>query len=80
MSRMATWFHDDNLKEAMYQYVQQGLKRSEILDFLRRDFPQCPGSIRSLERRPRHFEILCCNGVGIDDFMKAVENELKGPG
>ena len=54
---MATWVHDDKLKEAMSRYVQQSLQRSEILDFLTRDFPQYPWSIWSLDRRLRHFEI-----------------------
>ena len=78
--RMATWIHDDNLKEAMSRYVQQGLQRSEILDLLRRDFPQYPWSIQSLDRRLRHFEIYYnSNSVGIDYVTQAVENELKGP-
>ena len=78
---MATWIHDDNLREAMSQYVLQGLQRSEILDFLRRDFPQYLWSIRSLDRRLRHFEIYYnSNSVEIDDVMQAVENEIGGPG
>lgn len=78
---MATWVHDDKLKEAMSRYVQQSLQRSEMLDFLTRDFPQYPWSIRSLDRRLRHFEIYYnSNSVGIGDVTQAVENELKGSG
>ena len=79
---MATWVHDDKLKEAMSRYVQQSLQKSEILDFLTIDFPQYPGSIRNLDRRLRHFEIYYnySNSVGIDDVTQAVENELKGSG
>ena len=78
---MATWVHDDKLKEAMSRYVQQSLQRSEILDFLTRDFPQYPWSIQSLDRRLHHFEIYYdSNSVGIDDVTQAVENELKGSG
>lgn len=78
---MASWVHDENLKEAMSRYVQQSLQRSEILDFLKRDFPQYLWSIRSLDRRLRHFEIYYNNNsVGVDDVTQAVENELKGPG
>ena len=78
---MATWVDDDKLKEAMSRYVQQSLKRSEILDFLTRDFSQYPWSIRSLDSRLRHFEIYYnSNIVGIDDVTQAVENELKGSG
>ena len=78
--RIAAWVHDDNLKEAMSRYVQQSLQRSEMLDFLTRDFPQYPWSIWSLDRRLCHFEIYYnSNSVGIDDVMQAVKNKLKAP-
>ena len=48
---------DDKLKEDMTQLVQQGLQRIEALDFLKRDFPQYPWSLRTLDRRLRHFDI-----------------------
>ena len=81
--RLATWVHDDKLKEAMSRYVQQSLslQRSEILDFLAGVFPQYPWSIWSLDRRLHHVEIYYnSNRVGIDDVVQAVENELKGSG
>ena len=53
----ATWTDDDNLKEVWTKYVQQGLQRSEALDFLRREFPQYAWSMCSLDRRLRHFNI-----------------------
>ena len=78
---MATWVHDDKLREAISRYVQQSLQRSEMLDFLTHDFPRYPWSIRSLDRRLLHFEIYYnSNSVGIDDVTQVVENELKGPG
>ena len=46
----ATWTDEENLKEALTRYVQQGLNRSEALDFLKRNFPEYPWSIRSLDR------------------------------
>ena len=77
---MATWVHNDKLKKAMSWYVQQSLQRSEILDYLICDFSQYPWSIRSLDRRLRHFEIYYnSNSVGINDVTQALENELKGP-
>ena len=51
------WRKDLKLREDMERYVRQGLKREEALDFLKRDFPMYPWSIRSLERRLRCFEI-----------------------
>ena len=35
-NREATWTDDENLKEVLTKYVQQGLQRSEALAFLRR--------------------------------------------
>ena len=34
------WVDDEQLEEQMSKYVQQGYQRTEMLDFLRRDFPQ----------------------------------------
>ena len=77
----STWKEDDNLKEAMTKLVQQGLQRIEALDFLKRDFPQYPWSIRTLDRRLRHFDIFYNNkAVEVEDVKTAVGNELKGPG
>ena len=57
-SNMAdAWREDLKLREDMERYVKQGYKREEALDFLKRDFPMYPWSIRSLDRRLRCFEI-----------------------
>ena len=37
--REALWKNNADLKEALLKYVVQGLQRSEMLDFLTRDFP-----------------------------------------
>ena len=77
----STWKEDDKLKEAMTQLVQQGLQRIEALDFLKRDFPQYPWSLRTLDRRLRHFDIFYNDkSVEVEDVQTAVGNELKGPG
>ena len=59
----ATWKDDDKLKEAMTKLVQQGLQRIEALDFLKRDFPDYPWSMRTLDRRLRHFDVFIMTGV-----------------
>jgi hypothetical protein len=41
----------------MTKYIMQGLEQEEILHFLKRDFSQYAWSIRTLDRRLRHFEI-----------------------
>ena len=80
-NREATWTDDENLQETLTRYVQQGLNRSEALDFLKRDFPDYPWSIRSLDRRLRHFNIFYNDrSVEVDEVKQAVEKELKGPG
>ena len=77
----STWKEDDNLKKAMTKLVQQGLQRIEALDFLKRDFPQYPWSIRTLDSRLRHFDIFYNDkGVEVEDVKTAVGNELKDPG
>ena len=55
--REALWKNDAGLKEALLKYVGQGLQRREMLDFLTRDFPLYPWSLRMLHRRLRHFDI-----------------------
>ena len=77
--REATWTDDEHLKEVLTKYVQQGLQRSEGLDFLRREFREYAGS--SLDRRLRHLNIFCNDrSVELHDVKEAVDEELKGPG
>ena len=57
----------------MTKLVQQELQRIRVLDFLKRDFPQYPWSIRTLDRRLRQ-------SVEVEDLKTAVGNKLKGPG
>ena len=65
----------------MVKYVKQSLQRSEILDFMTRDFPQYAWSLRTLDRRLRYFEIYYNDdNVGVADVMDAVGKELLGPG
>ena len=80
-NREAIWTNDENLKEVLTKYVQQGLQRSEALDFLRREFAEYAWSIRSLDRRLRHFNIFYNDmSVEIQNVKEAVDEELKGPG
>ncbi len=61
--------------------MKQGLKRSEMVDFLKQDFHQYPWSIRSLDRHLRHFEMYYNNKeVAVEKVEEAVRNELEGPG
>ena len=51
------WEGDNALKESLLKLVEQGLKRTEILCFAKRDFAQYAWSMRTLDRRLRHFNI-----------------------
>ena len=77
--REALWENNANLKEAFLKYV--GLQRREMLDFLTRDFPLYAWSLRMLDRRLRHFDILFNDGTyKVDLVMKTFETEPNGPG
>ena len=77
-SNMAdAWREDLKLREHMERYVRQGYKREEALEFLKRDFPMYPWSIRSLDRRLRCFEIYNNPEVSVEEVKDAVKKELK---
>ena len=80
-NRFSSWKEDDLLKDALKKYVKQGLQREEAIDFLRKDFPQYAWSIRTLDRRLRHFEVYYKDDtVSVEDVKVAVKKELEGPG
>ena len=57
MASKSEWEEDDQLEQDLKTYVSQNLKRSEVLDFMQRDFPQYNWSLATLDRRLRHFGI-----------------------
>ena len=72
---------DLDLKEELQKYVRQGLKRDEILNFMERDFGDYAWSLRTLDRRMRHFDIRYTNtDVTVEEVKSAVRKELDGPG
>lgn len=61
--------------------VSQNFKRSEILDFVQRDFPEYAWSTATLDRRLRHFGIYYINyDTPVAAVSDAVQKELEGPG
>lgn len=63
------------------QYVKEGLKREEIMDFLLRDFPEYAWSLRTLDRRLQYFDISYTDrNVTIDQLQTAVKKEIERPG
>ena len=80
-NRFSLWTEDTLLKEGMQKYVKQGLKREEAIDFLRKEFPQYAWSLRTLDRRLRHFGVYYNDStVSVDEVKEAVKKELEGPG
>ena len=81
MQRYVGWRDDNQLKESLKEYVRVEYQRTEILSFVSRDFPHYKWSLRSLDRRLRHFEIYYTNyNVDVAEVQQAVAKELDGPG
>ena len=79
--RSSTWTVDEDLKDQLIKYVSQGLKREEILDFVKRDFSHYTWSLRTLDRRLKFFDIHRTDrDVTVDELREAVNEELEGPG
>ena len=79
--RNEAWKEDLQLKEDLQKYVGQLFKREEIPSFLVRDYSCYTWSVRSLDRRLRHFGIFYSDkDVTVDDVRQAVAEEIDGPG
>ena len=79
--RNSAWTHDLELKEQLQTYVKQGLQRTEILSFMRRDFAHYAWSMRTLVQRLQHYDIhLTDQTVTVEEVRAAVSKELEGPG
>ena len=59
----------------------QNMKRSEVLDSLKRDYPEYAWSLPTLDRRMRHFDIKYINyETTVDEVVAAFNTENDGPG
>ena len=57
------------------------MRRREVLDFVRRDYPQYSWSLPTLDRHLRHFNIRYINyETPVDVVEHAVQKALDGPG
>ena len=80
---MATWVHDDNLKEATVclDMCSKVCKDQKSWIFWHVIFHNTRGASGALEASSlRKLTTIYSNSVEIDDVSQAVENELKGPG
>ena len=75
------WKDDNRLMQDLNKYVKQNFKRSEILDFMTRDFPEYKWSLPTLDRRFRHFDITYVErDTPLQTVKDAIQKELDGPG
>eukprot|EP00794_Sanderia_malayensis_P000706 gene706-9204_t len=81
MKRNVEWKNDTVLKTALEGYSRENFKRTEMLSFLEKDFPQYAWSLRSLDRRLGEFKINRVDkDVSVEQLRNAVQEELDGPG
>ena len=79
--RNLNWKEDEKLKQDLSSYVSQGLKREEILDFVKKVYEEYTWSFRTLDRRLRAFNIYYTDTqVSVEQVQDAVRRELDGPG
>lgn len=79
--RNSDWEDDEQLKSDLQRYVKQNLRRREILDFVRRDFPEYAWSLGTLSRRLAFFGIQYIKyNTDIEEVETAVREEIEGPG
>ena len=77
----SSWKDDADLENDLKKYVAQNLKRSEVLDFVQKDFAEYPWSMRRLDRRLQHFSIKYINyDTNIETVRDAVVKKIQGPG
>ena len=77
MAAAGDWKADQTLRDDLAKYVEANLKRTEILDFVKRDYSQYVWSLRTLTRRLAFFEITYIDyGANIDNLREIVQREL----
>ena len=51
------WHTDDALKMDLQRYSRESLQRTEMISFLKRDYPHFSWSLRALDRRLKYFGV-----------------------
>ena len=75
------WENDENLRTQLADYVQQGMQRNEVLDYMNRDFSCYKWSFITLDRRMRYFAIFYIDkNVSVTQVREAVKVEMEEPG
>ena len=79
--RHVNWIHYKQLEATLRKLVGDNLKRTEILDYMLRDFPEYAWSLRTLDRRLRYFDIYKMDKhVSVEEVQQMVLKEISGPG
>ena len=69
------------MRNDLEKYVRENIKKFEILDYVKRDYPDYPWSMATLSRRLRYFDIKYINyETPLNAVTDAVSKELNGPG
>ena len=81
MASNTDWKINEDLRSDLDKYVRENIKKCEILDFVKRDYPDYPWSMPTLSRRLKHFGIKYINyETPLEAVTDAVSKELNGPG
>ena len=76
-----TRYENSDLETDLRRYVSAGLERSEILDFMKRDYGFYSWSIRTLARTLQSYTIKYTDHqIGVDTIRAAVAQEIQGTG
>ena len=79
--RNDAWETDDTLHHDLRNYVAENLRRAEILDFVKRDYPDYAWSLGTLSRRLAYFDIKYVDyEVTVGQVEQAFLEENSGPG
>ena len=74
--RKSDWEDDNDLKNDLASFVSLNLKRMEILDFMRKDYPMYAWSLRNVAWRMQFTDY----DVEVNEVEAAVEKEISGLG
>ena len=76
-----SWKEDLNLRQKLKDYVTEGLRHKEILDFMLRDYDCHTWSIRTLDRHLQYCNMRYKDAdVAVDEVKEAIMQEIEGPG
>ena len=71
----------EELQSSIKHYVMQNMKLSEVLHFLKCDYPEYAWSLPTLDRRMGYFDIKYINyETTVDEVVAAFNTENDGPG